>query len=280
MWCWSVTVSGLQKSMLVQESFAQGLWQPVRGAPAQCHPDHHGIRHLHRAGSARRRQTPGQGLYPAGRHQPEGTSSRIVSVVVTTRRKPPHRVPLTARNCLIRGNAMTVATLFTQLGMETGFLNAGTLKVKSPIDGEALASLRRIHPAPSTRRSRPPKPPSKPGDRCLPPCAANWCVSSVIAFVSTKPPSLNSLRWSAARSPRKPWVKCREMIDICDFAVGLSRQLYGLTIVSERPGHRLQESWHPLGITGVISAFNFPMAVWAWNTSIALVCGNSGLETV
>src|SRR6266480_2537477 len=67
----------------------------------------------------------------------------------------------------------------------------------------------------------------------------------------------------------------QEMIDICDFAVGLSRQLYGLTIASERPGHRMMEQWHPLGAVGVISAFNFPVAVWAWNAMIALVCGDT-----
>jgi aldehyde dehydrogenase (NAD+) len=67
----------------------------------------------------------------------------------------------------------------------------------------------------------------------------------------------------------------QEMIDICDFAVGLSRQLYGLTIASERPGHRMMETWHPLGVVGVISAFNFPVAVWAWNSALALVCGNA-----
>src|SRR6185295_15155446 len=67
----------------------------------------------------------------------------------------------------------------------------------------------------------------------------------------------------------------QEMIDICDFAVGLSRQLYGLTIASERPGHRMMETWHPLGPVGVISAFNFPVAVWAWNAALAIVCGDS-----
>ena len=67
----------------------------------------------------------------------------------------------------------------------------------------------------------------------------------------------------------------QEMIDICDFAVGLSRQLYGRTMPSERPGHRLMETWHPLGVVGVISAFNFPAAVWAWNTAVALVCGDT-----
>jgi aldehyde dehydrogenase (NAD+) len=66
----------------------------------------------------------------------------------------------------------------------------------------------------------------------------------------------------------------QEMIDICDFAVGLSRQLYGLTLASERPGHRMMEQWHPLGPIGVISAFNFPVAVWAWNAAVAAVCGD------
>ena len=67
----------------------------------------------------------------------------------------------------------------------------------------------------------------------------------------------------------------QEMIDICDFAVGLSRQLYGLTIQSERREHKLIEQWHPAGVVGVISAFNFPVAVWSWNAALALVCGDS-----
>src|ERR1700744_2621595 len=67
----------------------------------------------------------------------------------------------------------------------------------------------------------------------------------------------------------------QEMIDICDFAVGLSRQLYGLTIASERPGHRMMATWHPAGPVGIISAFNFPVAVWAWNAALAIVCGDS-----
>ena len=69
----------------------------------------------------------------------------------------------------------------------------------------------------------------------------------------------------------------QEMIDICDFAVGLSRQLYGLTIASERPHHRMMEQWHPLGVVGVITAFNFPVAVWAWNTALAAVCGDASV---
>ncbi len=69
----------------------------------------------------------------------------------------------------------------------------------------------------------------------------------------------------------------QEMIDICDFAVGLSRQLYGLTMPSERPGHRMQEIWHPLGVLGVVTSFNFPVAVWSWNFALATICGNATL---
>ena len=69
----------------------------------------------------------------------------------------------------------------------------------------------------------------------------------------------------------------QEMIDICDFAVGLSRQLYGLTMPSERPGHRMQEIWHPLGIVGIVTSFNFPIAVWSWNFTLSTICGNATL---
>ncbi len=80
--------------------------------------------------------------------------------------------------------------------------------------------------------------------------------------------------WEAGKIASEARGEVQEMIDICEFAVGLSRQLYGLTIASERPGHRLSEYWHPLGPVGVISAFNFPVAVWAWNAALALVCGD------
>lgn len=80
--------------------------------------------------------------------------------------------------------------------------------------------------------------------------------------------------YEMGKSLQEGWGEVQEMIDICDFAVGLSRQLYGLTMQSERPEHRLYEQWHPLGIVGVISAFNFPVAVWSWNSMIALICGD------
>lgn len=80
--------------------------------------------------------------------------------------------------------------------------------------------------------------------------------------------------WEMGKSLQEGYGEVQEMIDICDFAVGLSRQLYGLTMHSERPGHRMYEQWHPLGITGIISAFNFPVAVWSWNSMLAWVCGD------
>jgi len=80
--------------------------------------------------------------------------------------------------------------------------------------------------------------------------------------------------YEMGKSLQEGWGEVQEMIDICDFAVGLSRQLYGLTMHSERPRHRMYEQWHPLGIVGIISAFNFPVAVWSWNSMIAMVCGN------
>ncbi|MBL7792737.1 MAG: aldehyde dehydrogenase family protein [Saprospiraceae bacterium] len=80
--------------------------------------------------------------------------------------------------------------------------------------------------------------------------------------------------YEMGKSLQEGWGEVQEMIDICDFAVGLSRQLYGLTMHSERPHHRMYEQWHPLGIVGIISAFNFPVAVWSWNAMIAMVCGD------
>ena len=80
--------------------------------------------------------------------------------------------------------------------------------------------------------------------------------------------------YEMGKSLQEGWGEVQEMIDICDFAVGLSRQLYGLSMHSERPFHRMYEQWHPLGIVGIISAFNFPVAVWSWNAMIALVCGD------
>ncbi len=89
-----------------------------------------------------------------------------------------------------------------------------------------------------------------------------------------KDPLGRLVSYEMGKSLQEGWGEVQEMIDICDFAVGQSRQLYGLTMHSERPYHRMYEQWHPLGIVGIISAFNFPVAVWSWNAMIALVCGD------
>jgi aldehyde dehydrogenase (NAD+) len=80
--------------------------------------------------------------------------------------------------------------------------------------------------------------------------------------------------YEMGKSLQEGYGEVQEMIDICDFAVGLSRQLHGLTMHSERPGHRMYEQYHPMGIVGIISAFNFPVAVWSWNTALAWICGD------
>ena len=94
------------------------------------------------------------------------------------------------------------------------------------------------------------------------------------ALRSKKDPLGKLVTLEMGKIVQEGWGEVQEMIDICDFSLGLSRQLYGLTMHSERPQHRMYEQWHPLGVVGVISAFNFPVAVWAWNAAIAAVCGD------
>ena len=94
------------------------------------------------------------------------------------------------------------------------------------------------------------------------------------ALRKNKEPLGKLVSYEMGKSLQEGYGEVQEMIDICDFAVGLSRQLYGLSMHSERPHHRMYEQWHPLGIVGIISAFNFPVAVWSWNAMLALVCGN------
>jgi aldehyde dehydrogenase (NAD+) len=94
------------------------------------------------------------------------------------------------------------------------------------------------------------------------------------ALRNYKEPLGKLVSYEMGKSLQEGYGEVQEMIDICDFAVGLSRQLYGLSMHSERPGHRMYEQWHPLGIVGIISAFNFPVAVWSWNSMLALVCGD------
>lgn len=163
--------------------------------------------------------------------------------------------------------------IFSDLGLK--FSSSGDLDVFSPIDGKKLASLKQ----------------AKSSD------VGKIAVNAHKAFLEWReiPAPLRGefvrllgeeLRASKEDLGKLVTLECgkilseglgevQEMIDICDYAVGLSRQLYGLTIASERPGHHMRELWHPLGPVGIITAFNFPVAVWMWNAALALVCGNS-----
>jgi aldehyde dehydrogenase (NAD+) len=176
-----------------------------------------------------------------------------------------------------RSLALETRELLARIGVSPDALDAGDLEVRTPITGEIKARVAVKSPA---------------------------AVEEAIAEADAA-----YLRWRDVPAPRRGELvrqigqalrahkddlgrlvsievgkilsegagEVQEMIDICDFAVGLSRQLYGLCMPSERPSHRLMEQWHPLGPIGVISAFNFPVAVWSWNAALALVCGNSVL---
>ena len=170
---------------------------------------------------------------------------------------------------------MTIKALLSQLGVDLAAQAGNDLISRSPIDGATLATLRC-----DTRESVT----QKGGTaheafaiwRDVPAPKRGELVRLLGEELRANKDALGRLvTLESGKILREGLGEVQEMIDICDFAVGLSRQLYGLTIASERPGHRMMEQWHPLGVVGVISAFNFPVAVWAWNSAIALVCGDS-----
>ena len=172
---------------------------------------------------------------------------------------------------------METDQLFRTLGLEAADISKGDIAVNSPIDGAEIARLETDSQAGlMTKIAR--------------------CQSAFLEWRMVPAPrrgELVRLLGEELRAQKLPLGRLvtiesgkilaeglgevQEMIDICDFAVGLSRQLYGLTIASERPGHRMMETWHPLGPIGVITAFNFPVAVWSWNFALALVCGDTVL---
>ncbi len=171
-------------------------------------------------------------------------------------------------------HANTGAQILKAAGFGEAELTGGTLPVTSPIDGATLAHLRETDPA------------EMPGViakaqeafqawRSLPAPRRGELVRLLGEELRAAKAELGAVvTLEAGKITSEGLGEVQEMIDICDFAVGLSRQLYGLSIASERPGHRMTETWHPLGPAGVITAFNFPVAVWSWNTAIALVCGD------
>ena len=170
---------------------------------------------------------------------------------------------------------MNVSKLLRSLHLDSQKLKSGDLVVRSPIDGGEIARLKSHTPAQVS-------------------AAIGKAQEAFRVWRDVPAPKRGELirlfgeELRAAKAALGELVtiengkileegkgEVQEMIDICDFAVGLSRQLYGLTIASERPGHRMMETWHPLGVVGVISAFNFPVAVWSWNFALAIVCGDS-----
>ncbi len=149
-----------------------------------------------------------------------------------------------------------------------------TLSVRSPIDGSTLAELATAT-AQQAEAAIEAATAAFPAWRDTPAPVRGELVRRIgNAFRKHQSEVATIVTWEAGKIPAESRGEVQEIIDVCDFAVGLSRQLYGKTIASERPGHRLAEYWHPLGPVGVISAFNFPVAVWAWNAMLALVCGD------
>ncbi|MFV5643125.1 aldehyde dehydrogenase family protein [Acinetobacter baumannii] len=170
---------------------------------------------------------------------------------------------------------MIVQTLLHKMGVDSTLHVDGTLEVRTPIDGNLIGHVV-MHTAEQTEQQIQNAQQAFKAWRKIPAPRRGELVRIFGQVLREYKEDLGALvSWEAGKITQEGLGEVQEMIDICDFALGLSRQLYGLTIASERPGHHMRETWHPLGIVGVISAFNFPVAVWAWNTALALVCGNA-----
>jgi aldehyde dehydrogenase (NAD+) len=160
------------------------------------------------------------------------------------------------------------------LGLTSSMLSGGDLIVRSPIDGAQLAALKQHKPSDVATMAEKAQTAFLQW-RSVPAPVRGEFVRLLGEELRTVKNDLGKLvTLECGKILSEGLGEVQEMIDICDFAVGLSRQLYGLTIASERPGHHMRETWHPLGTVGVISAFNFPVAVWCWNAALAFVCGD------
>ncbi|MGH6930648.1 MAG: aldehyde dehydrogenase family protein, partial [Dongiaceae bacterium] len=170
---------------------------------------------------------------------------------------------------------MNIGKLLRSLDLDPQKLKSGDLVVRSPIDGAEIARLKSHMPAQVAAEVGKAEGAFRVW-REVPAPKRGELIRLFGAELRAAKAALGELvTIEAGKILEEGKGEVQEMIDICDFAVGLSRQLYGLTIASERPGHRMMETWHPLGVVGVISAFNVPVAVWAWNATLALVCGNA-----
>jgi len=164
--------------------------------------------------------------------------------------------------------AQEASSILQELGVDA---TSGDLASRSPIDGSEIGKVLIGDPAAAAARA------AKAFEqwRIVPAPRRGELVRLLGEELrAAKEPLARLVSIESGKIVQEGLGEVQEMIDICDFAVGLSRQLYGLTIASERPNHRMMEQWHPLGPVLVISAFNFPVAVWAWNAALALVCGN------
>ncbi|WP_415910349.1 aldehyde dehydrogenase family protein [Oleiharenicola sp. Vm1] len=182
----------------------------------------------------------------------------------------------------------TVKAIFPKLGLSAKGANAGAfwgewggagavLEKRSPIDGSLLGRVKQATPA-DYERAVAAAQKAFLAWRDLPAPKRGEIVRQYGNALRELKPELGRLvSLEAGKILAEGEGEVQEMIDICDYAVGLSRQLFGLTIASERPGHHMRETWHPLGVVGIISAFNFPVAVWCWNSALAAACGDATL---
>jgi aldehyde dehydrogenase (NAD+) len=170
---------------------------------------------------------------------------------------------------------MDIAALLRELGVDPGAHAGQGLAVHTPIDGSVLATLR-VDDATSIAAQAAAAHDAFVAWRCVPAPRRGELVRVFGEHLRRNKAALARLvTLESGKILQEGQGEVQEMIDICDFAVGLSRQLYGLTIASERPGHRMMETWHPAGVVAIVSAFNFPVAVWSWNAALALVCGDA-----
>ncbi|BDT68851.1 succinate-semialdehyde dehydrogenase [NADP(+)] [Comamonadaceae bacterium OS-1] len=168
-----------------------------------------------------------------------------------------------------------VDQLLQRLGVARASYSGGTLAVRSPISGETIAQLPQTSPTEASAAIARAQA-AYLAWRTVPAPRRGELVRLLGEELRAAKADLGLLvTLEVGKVPSEGAGEVQEMIDICDFAVGLSRQLYGLTIATERAEHRMMETWHPMGVVGVISAFNFPVAVWCWNAALALVCGNA-----
>ena len=162
-------------------------------------------------------------------------------------------------------------------GTSTGqnnFSNGEILESYSPVDGQLIGSVKTTTPADYEKVMQTGTEAFKTF-RLMPAPQRGEIVRQFGEKLRKNKEALGKLvSYEMGKSLQEGYGEVQEMIDICDFAVGLSRQLHGLTMHSERPGHRMYEQYHPMGVVGIISAFNFPVAVWAWNTALAWICGD------